>query len=601
MPPIPASLRAAVPGPLRAFALAPLRASALALALGMGGPLAAPFAGPAAADGTAGPYLAARAALAEYDFAPATRFLAQLMAQDPDNPLVLENAVVAHLSLGDLDGALGPAQRLEALGQTSQPARLAIIVNLLLAEDHAAALEELRDGHGVGPLLDPLLRGWTQLARGRMSDALAEFETLTHIPGMEVFGHYHTALALAHVGDAEGAEHILSGAAAGPMQVGRRGLLARLQILSQLDQSAEALEMLQTAFGEDPDPEITALAAALAAGGALPFDIVTTPQDGMAEVFHDIAGALQGEASDSFTLILARMAVALRPEHVPATLMAARLLGSLAQYDLAAAVYAGVDPEAPLYHLAQIGLAEALSRGGDTDAARAVLEALADSHGHLAITHITLGDLLRREREFDAASHAYDRAIDLLGTPRPPHWVVFYTRAITHEREGRWPEAEADFRQALKLSPDEPHVLNYLGYSLVERRESLDEALAMIRRAVAGEPDNGYIVDSLGWVYYRLGRHDDALVHMERAVELLPTDAILNDHLGDVYWALGRKREARFQWRRALSLGPADDLDMDRIRAKLDVGLDRVLIDEGAEPHHPVTASDATRTGRHGN
>jgi tetratricopeptide (TPR) repeat protein len=489
---------------------------------------------------------------------------------------------------------------MEAMGAVSQPPRLALIGGLLAEGAQAEVLEALDAGAGLGQLIDGLLRAWTQLAMGRMSEALAAFDALAAVPGLEASALYHKALALAHVGDAEGAEAILSGATDGAVRLTARGVFALAQILSQLDRQDEALALLDRVFGEDADPTLAAMRSALSEGAVLPFDIITSPRDGQAEVFHDIAAALRGEAEDSFTLLLARVAQALRPDHVPATLMTAQLLVALQQYDLAVAAFATVSPEAPQFHMAELGRAEALRASGDTDAARAVLEALAESHGDIAMVHITLGDLLRRERAFDEASRAYDRALELLGEPQPQHWVVWYTRAITHERESRWEQAEADFRKALELSPDEPHVLNYLGYSLVERRENLDEALEMIRRAVAGEPDNGYIVDSLGWVYYRLGRHDEALVHMERAVELMPTDAILNDHLGDVYWALGRKREARFQWRRALSFGPADDLDMDRIRRKLEVGLDQVLIEEGAEPHHAAGSATGAATGSGG-
>ncbi|MEM9972515.1 MAG: tetratricopeptide repeat protein, partial [Pseudomonadota bacterium] len=140
--------------------------------------------------------------------------------------------------------------------------------------------------------------------------------------------------------------------------------------------------------------------------------------------------------------------------------------------------------------------------------------------------------------------------------------------------------AEADFRRALELNPGQPQVLNFLGYSLVEQRRNLDEALGMIEQAVASRPDSGYIVDSLAWVYYRLGRFEDAVEPMERAVELLPTDPIINDHLGDVYWMVGREREARFQWERALSFEPEEE-DATRIRLKLEIGLDEVLAQEG--------------------
>ena len=140
-----------------------------------------------------------------------------------------------------------------------------------------------------------------------------------------------------------------------------------------------------------------------------------------------------------------------------------------------------------------------------------------------------------------------------------------------------------DVRKALELNPDQPQVLNYLGYSLVEKQIKLDEALDMIERAVAARPDSGYIVDSLGWVLYRLGRYEEAVVHMERAAELMPVDPIVNDHLGDVLWAVGRYREAEFQWTRALSFDP-EEKDAVRIRRKLEVGLDVVLAEEGAQP-----------------
>ena len=143
-------------------------------------------------------------------------------------------------------------------------------------------------------------------------------------------------------------------------------------------------------------------------------------------------------------------------------------------------------------------------------------------------------------------------------------------------------------RRALRLSPDQPSVLNYLGYTMVERQENLDEALDMIETAAAAQPDSGHIIDSLGWVLYRLGRYDEAVEPMERASQLMAVDPVVNDHLGDVYWAVGRKLEAEFQWKRALSFVDPEDADSeadpDRIRRKLEVGLDAVLAEEGAEP-----------------
>ena len=212
------------------------------------------------------------------------------------------------------------------------------------------------------------------------------------------------------------------------------------------------------------------------------------------------------------------------------------------------------------------------------------MQALAESYPDILVVQQTLGDALRRVDRYSEATEAYDRAIALESDPDDPRsWIIYFARGITFERVDDWPKAEADFRRALDLSPGQPQVLNYLGYSLVEKGIKLDEALEMIKQAVDARPNDGYITDSLGWVYYRLGRYDEAVIHMERAAELTPVDPIINDHLGDVLWAVGRQLEARFQWRRAMSFDPEPE-ELLRIRRKLEVGLDKVLEEEGAPP-----------------
>jgi Tfp pilus assembly protein PilF len=193
-----------------------------------------------------------------------------------------------------------------------------------------------------------------------------------------------------------------------------------------------------------------------------------------------------------------------------------------------------------------------------------------------------LGDALRAQDDDQEAIAAYTVAMDLTAESDTRMWFLHFSRGIAYSQDGDSVAAEADFRAALAINPEQPQVLNYLGYSLVEEQRKLDEALDMIERAVAASPDSGYIVDSLGWVYYRLGRYEEAVVQMERAVELMPTDPILNDHLGDVYWAVGREREARFQWRRALSFAPHPDLDTDLVRRK---------IEDGKNPPDAVTST----------
>jgi len=281
-------------------------------------------------------------------------------------------------------------------------------------------------------------------------------------------------------------------------------------------------------------------------------------------------------------LLYARAAHAIDPTHSASVMYAGELIAESGQYDLAADIYATVPADNAHYVEPQMGRADALFESGQEEVAVDVLRALTEARPELATIHVALGDMLRRTEDFEGAIAAYTAALDRSDPDQSRFWFVHYTRGICYERIDNWDAAEADLRRALELNPDQPNVLNYLGYSLVEQRRNLDEALDMIERAVAARPDSGFITDSLGWVFYRLGRFEEAVAPMERAVELEPNDPIINDHLGDVYWMVGRAREAEFQWHRALSFDPEPD-DAARIRRKLEVGLDVVLEEEAAE------------------
>nr|WP_249200691.1 tetratricopeptide repeat protein [Thetidibacter halocola] len=555
--------------------------------------MALPAAAPA--NGIAGDYLAARQAAIMGDFEAAARHYGRALAFDNDNPELLERAVLANMSLGDVEQAAAVADRMADLGLVSQIAQMALITRDGQAEKYAAILMAIEADRGLGPLSDRLTEAWAQLGQGDMSAALVAFDEAAQLQGLGPFATYHKALALASVGDFESAEALFAGSEIGGMAMTRRGVMARVQVLSQLDRFDEAVQLIDTAFGADLDPGLAAMRASVAAKERLPFDHIRSARDGMAEVFYTVAGALSNENSDDLTLLYARMAHHLRPDHTDAILLAAEVLYQMRQYKLAERTYAEVSADDPSFHAAELGRTEALRQQDQTDDALAVLEALAESHGDLPIVHSTRADLLRQLERHDEAIAAYTAALDRYAEITQRQWFLFYARGISHERLDHWDEAEADFRKALELNPDQPQVLNYLGYSLVEQQRKLDEALNMIERAVAARPDSGYIVDSLGWVLYRLGRYEEAVGHMERAAELMPIDPVVNDHLGDVYWAVGRKREAEFMWKRALSFAEwedaSEDVDIPRIRRKIEVGLDLVLSEEGSEPLRAAAAT----------
>lgn len=538
---------------------------------------------PAFSESLAGSYLAGRQAQYVNDFDVSAQYFTRALLRDPGNPQILESAVLAHLSMGQVVKAVVIARKMETDDFDSQVGHMVLMADEVANDRYDAVLERIADDRGVGPLVDGLVEAWAHLGAGSMADAMTAFDKVADERGLRGFALYHKALAMASVGDFEGAEEIFSGRSGGALQATRRAAIARIQILSQLDHNIQAIALIDDLFGTDLDPGLRLLRDRLVAGEVLPFAHITSPRDGIAEVFYSVAAALSGEAEEDYTLLYARVTQYLRPNHVDAILLSAQMLEQLQRYDLATKTYGEVDRDHPAFYVAELGRAEALRRSGKLEVAVEVLEKLGKSHAELPAVRVALGDLLRQMERFEGAVSAYDKALTLYPVEESRQWFIFYARGVAQERLGNWSKSEADFRKALSLSPEQPQVLNYLGYSMVEQQINLDEALSMIERAVAASPDSGYIIDSLGWVLYRLGRYDEAIGYMEKAAQMMAVDPIVNDHLGDVLWAVGRQLEAQFQWRRALSFEP-EEAEAERIRQKLEIGLDAVLKNEGAEP-----------------
>jgi len=538
-------------------------------------------------DGLAGAYLAARSADRSADYQSVVDYGTRALAADPENTGLMEGLIIAHIGLGRIGEAVPVARRLAGLTETNQVAELVLLADAMKREDWDAVVARIEGGASVGGFLDRMIEAWSLVGSGQMSRALALFDELSEDADTRQAALIQKALALALVGDHEGAAYIFSGEEE-VLNLSRAGIVAYAQVLSQLERNPDAVSLLETAFPDTKDPDLITLRNELAAGKPIAFSAVAGPREGLAHLFYEVAESLAGETDPGLVLIYARIAEYLEPTTIGATLIAAAVLEEMDNHALAAEAYATVPPDHLAYPEAQLGRATALRRMNQVEDAITVLSELVAARPELAPAHAALGDTYRFEQRFIEATPHYDAAIALYDEDRPAQWAVYFARGIALEREGRWDEAERDFRKALDLFPDQPSVLNYLGYSYVEKRENLDEALDMIQRAVAARPFDGYIRDSLGWVYYRLGRYQEAVEEMERAVELMPIDPVVNDHLGDTYWAVGRIREAQFQWKRALSFVTdetnLDELNPDRIRRKLEVGLDVVLEEEGGEP-----------------
>lgn len=544
---------------------------ALSLAAGSGGAVT-----------LSGAYLAAMQADFRDDYSVAAEYYIQALLLDPENAALMQNALVMETAQGDAAAAGSLAEKLIKVVPDNQLAALVLLADALAAEDFVGAQVILQTHAAqINPLLGGLVSAWVAVGLQDFAVAQKRFDAMGGNEALAAYGQYHKALALAFAGDFVSAEAILAGGDQGPLHLDRNALIAHAQILAQIGREAEAIDILDEVLSSGfPDAAISQLRDRLAAGEEVAFTQVRSARDGAAEAFLTLADALDSGDSERLSLIHARLAAHVSPGLVEANLLSAELLESEGQYKLAEAALDTVPDASPWYVTAGIRRAAVVGASGDEAGGITILTKLSESRSDDIEVWSALGDALRGAERYQEAAEAYSRAIALVPDPQSPHWVLFYSRGIAYERAGEWSKSELDFRKALELEPDQPLVLNYLGYSMVEKGEDLDAALAMIEKAVDGRPDDGYITDSLGWVLYRLGRYQEAVPHMLRAVELTPDDPVINDHLGDVLWSVGRKREAEFQWRRALSFGSAEDLDMDRLRRKLDVGLDRVL----AEP-----------------
>ncbi len=542
-----------------------------------------------AKEGLAGAFLAAKIAAANADYRAADLWYQRALNIDPSNAELLNGAMIAALSLGEVERASDLASELEGLKAGNQNTLLAHMAGAAQRGDFGEIIEIQSLEATAGSMQDDLLAGWALVGLGQMNDGIARFDKVAAMQGLAGFGLYHKAIALALAGDYDGAATALAAPEAGPQVNARRGAVFQAEVLSQIGKSAEAADLLHQRFVTGQDARIAEMISALTAGKALPISGFTDAKSGLAEVFFTVAVALGSDSDPAYTLLQARIASALRPDDSEAVLLTASVLEQLQQFDLAAETYTQIAPDNPDFTSAEIGRADAVFSAGRGEESLQILTDLAAKFPAEFEVQVALGHGLRRAEKFEGAIAAYDAALALLPQILPQNWGILYSRGIAHDSLRHYDLAEADFRAALALNPDQPNVLNYLGYSLVDRGEKLEEALGMIERAVAAKPDSGYIVDSLAWALYRLGRYREALAPMERAAQLEPVDPVVSDHLGDVLWANGRQREAMFQWRRALSFEPTEK-DAERIRKKLEVGLDAVRADEGAPPFPDVGA-----------
>jgi tetratricopeptide (TPR) repeat protein len=520
-----------------------------------------------------GSYLAARHAGGQGDVAAAASYYRAALRGDPRNNELLGRTFLAVLANGEVEEGVKLAERVLQVDKNESIARLILGVRAVKQKQYPVARRELAQSIR-GPITDlvaTLLSAWTMANPAEAKRAIDSIDKLAGADWYAIFKELHAALILDVAGQKkDAAKHFGRRYKLDPTAL--RVVQAYGSFLARQGNTAEALKVFATFDEALPrHPLIVEAVNDLKAGKKLPL-MVDTPQAGAAEVLYGLGAALGRHGGEDLGLIYLQFSLYLAPSHPLALLSLGDLYEAMKKPELANKAYERVLLNSPLHRYAQIQIALNLDSLDRTDEAKASLEKVIAANPSDLEAIMALGNVLRGCKQFADCADVYSKGIDTIGKHEKSNWMIYYFRGICFERAKQWPKAEADLKMALALFPDQPHVLNYLGYSWIDQGVNLDEGMRMIKRAVEQRADDGYIVDSLGWAYYRLGNMEEAVKQLERAIELKPEDPTINDHLGDAYWRVGRELEARFQWSHARDLKPEPE-DLAKIEAKLKSGL----------------------------
>lgn len=535
-----------------------------------------------------GSYLAARHASVERDATSAAQFYRSALRIDPKNNELLDRAFISSLADGDIDEAVKLADRILAVDKSNRVARLVIGVRDLKQKKYAAAQTNINQSIR-GPITDlvaTLLSGWASYGAGDTKAAVANIDKLTGPEWYPIFKDLHSAMILELAGKEKDAGVRLERAY--KLEDSMLRVADDYARWLSRNKDAASAEAIYEAFDKKlpRHPLVLEGLRETKAGKKLP-PLVDSAQAGAAEALYGVGATLTRRGGEDLALVYLQLALYLSPNHPLALLSLADLYESVKKPAMAIKVYERMPASSPLRRNAQIQLAINLDAADRSDEAIKILKTVTSEDPKDLEAIMALGNVERGRKKFADCAQTYSQGIDAL----PPSgdkntWVYYYYRGICEERSKQWSKAEADMRKALELQPEQPHVLNYLGYSWIDQGINLDEGMKMIKRAVDQRPDDGYIVDSLGWAYYRIGNFEDAVKNLERAVDLKPEDPTINDHLGDAYWRIGRTLEAKFQWAHARDLKPEPD-ELPKIEAKIENGLP-----EDTSPSSPAASAD---------
>lgn len=537
-----------------------------------------------------GAFLAARSAEIENDLPGAVAFYERAISFDPENQQLQQSLMLGLISLGRFEEALPYAEKLKAVPDVERFSRVALAIETFRKKDYEQAKYWLKLAveSDLDRLMTGLMTGWAEAGQGHVKEAIEGLDKLQGPEWYAVFRSYHRALIAERAGMKEEADksyedalrNLTAGSAAPETWLRAAESYARFLARDGRKDAARKVLDRSEEFSAGR-PAVAELRREIEEGKQVAA-LVESPAQGVSEVFLNLGTALNRSGGEAFVRLYLQFALALTPDSDVVLMQLAAIAEQQGEAEQAIDLYGKISPGSSLKRIADLQRGLNLADLKRHDEAIAQLKSLIEAAPDDMRGYLALGGVYASKDDFKAAAELYDKAVARLPNPTPQDWNIFYQRGIANERLKQWAKAEPDFLKALELQPDQPQVMNYLGYSWVDMNVKLEEGLKLIQKAVELRPSDGYIVDSLGWAHYRLGDYEDAVRELERAVSLKPGDPVLNDHLGDAYWRVGRQLEATFQWAHARDMKPD---------AEVLAGVQKKL-KEGLPPPEPKAAQD---------
>lgn len=508
-----------------------------------------------------GEYLAGRHALSSNDYRAAADYYSRALALDPDNVSLNQFTLSVLITDGRFDEAIKVSHKLKDLVEENDISRLMLFFEQIKNNDFEEALGDV-DGlasSGILNLIKPFFRGWILAELDRNDEVEAIITGFDENTTFNFFNYFQSGLLYEYMGNDTKAEEYYSMALVEKGFMNLRAVEAYGNILRKQNKTAQAIDIYKEYLEQSPRNENLKAALAGAESGLQPEAIVKSVDDGFAEIFYSVSTVLMQDNVKRIATNFLQYALYFKEYFPLAHFLQAQIFESDDYHDGAARELAKIKSDSTLYFQAKLQSAWLLDDMDRSDDALAALKKLDNEYPNNREVLNSIAEFYRMHERYGEAVLAYDKILNTIETKTERDWLIYYTRGIVLDQEKRWPDAEKDFLKALELNPEQPMVMNYLAYSWVDKGMNYEKARPMLERAVELRPNDGYIIDSLGWALFKMGDNEGAVEILERAAQIQTSDWAINDHLGDVYWTVGRKNEARFQWRHALSLSPDAD------------------------------------------